>query len=95
MKKIVVLVLALGLAPVLVHAAENCGCEAGDLVCLNSCAVSKVNNVNQNIKADQQKVANNVKAQKDAAKAQKDQIKKDAKAQKDAAKAKKNHRARN
>ncbi len=90
MKKIIILVFALGLVPALIHAAENCGCVAGDLACANNCAISKVNNVNKNIKADQQKAANTVKAQKDQAKkdakAKKDQLKKEAKAKKDAAK---------
>ena len=86
MKKIIVLVFALGLVPALLHAAESCGCVAGDLACANNCAISKVNNVNSNIKANQQKAANSAKAQKDALKAKKDQAKKDAKAKKDQAK---------
>ena len=49
MKKIVVFVFALALVPVLAHAAESCGCAAGDLTCVNNCALNKVNTVNKNI----------------------------------------------
>ena len=85
MKKIIVLafVLTMGAAwPTSVRAADDCGCAAGDVACINSCTLSKITTLRKNIQSQKEAALAKIQAAKTAAEANTD-----AKAQLEEAKA--------
>ncbi len=104
MKKIIALCLTFGLVAVYAQAADNCGCAATDVTCVNNCTLTKISNLRKNLEskkaaakekvnaAKQQKADNNAQLSdeiKAKAQAKKEELKAQAKAKADEAKAQK------